>query len=91
VFVIYFCRSEAISLIEEQTGIGRNSQLILQQEALWKDIGKYPSTSVDNPLFLFNRENNNIQYTKENGICKILRSELLQLIFFFRSLEVSQL
>ena len=57
-------------MIEQQTGIGRNSQLILQQEALWKDVGKYPSTSIDNPLYLFNRENNNVQYVKETGIRK---------------------
>ena len=68
--MFFFCRSEAISLIEQQTGIGRNSQLILQQEALWKDVGKYPSTSIDNPLYLFNRENNNVQYVKETGIRK---------------------
>nr|CAG4642330.1 EOG090X01SN [Evadne anonyx] len=62
--------SEAIRLIEEQTGIGQNSQLILQQEALWKDIDKYPSTTINSPLFLFNRENNNVQYAKETGILK---------------------
>ncbi|KAK4024577.1 hypothetical protein OUZ56_010000 [Daphnia magna] len=59
--------SEAGRLIEEQTGMTRTSQLILSKTAQWTEQEKFPMSSIGNPLFIFNRENNNIVYLKDVG------------------------
>lgn len=64
--------SETCRLIEEQTGMTRASQLILTRNSQWTDQDRYPLSSIDNPLFIFNRENNNISFAKEYGSCKYL-------------------
>lgn len=61
--------SEVTKLVEEQTGMARSSQLILLNQSLWDgaETGMFPATDVNRPLFLFNRENNNISYTKDTA------------------------
>ena len=44
-----------------------SSQLILSKTSQWTDHDKYPISNDENPLFIFNRENNNILYLKEVG------------------------
>ncbi|XP_046462778.1 serine/threonine-protein kinase TBK1-like [Daphnia pulex] len=62
--------SEASRLIEEQTGMTVSSQLILSKTSQWTDQDKFPQSNLENPLFIFNRENNNILYLKEVGSLK---------------------
>lgn len=45
----------------------RTSQLILSKTAQWTEQEKFPMSSIGNPLFIFNRENNNIVYLKDVG------------------------
>ena len=59
--------SEASRLIEEQTGMTRASQLILSNTSQWTDQDKFPSSNIDSPLYIFNRENNNIVFLKDVG------------------------
>lgn len=58
-------------MIEDQTGIGQSNQLILLKDMHWLEFDKFPNTDIDNPLYLFNRENNNVVYTKDIGSCTL--------------------
>lgn len=63
--------------IYEQTGTIQESQIILMKNALFPDVageksraGGYPKTTEDDPLFLFNKDDNNITLTAEEEIGK---------------------
>nr|CAG4641488.1 EOG090X01SN [Eurycercus lamellatus] len=73
VYVLPSDSSEATRLIEEQTGMVKAGQLILCNQSLFSpdsEGSKFPLTDINNPLYLFNRENNNIAYTRETGTLK---------------------
>nr|CAG4649967.1 EOG090X01SN [Sida crystallina] len=70
VYVLPTDCSEICRLIEEQTGIVKNSQLMLLNESLWSEHDKLPTTSMDSPILLFNRDNNNIVHTKDPTVLK---------------------
>jgi len=59
-------------MIEDQTGIAQSNQLILLKDLHWLEYEKFPTTDIDNPLFLFSRENNNVTYTKDIGSCMLI-------------------
>lgn len=42
----------------------KSSQLVLLKETPWNEQG-FPTTDIETPLYLFNRENNNIVCPKE--------------------------
>ena len=69
---VILCSSEFSRLIEEQTGIEKISQLILLKDSFWSEQEKLPSTDTDSPLFLFNRDNNNVVQAKDPGARKNL-------------------
>nr|CAG4649122.1 EOG090X01SN [Scapholeberis mucronata] len=59
--------SEVSSLIEEQTGMTCNNQLLLTKTShQWSDQESFPSSVLDSPLFIFNRDNNNIFYESKD-------------------------
>lgn len=64
--------SDVTKMIEDQTGIAQSNQLILLKDLHWLEYEKFPTTDIDNPLFLFNRENNNVTYTKDIGSCMLI-------------------
>nr|CAG4650767.1 EOG090X01SN [Simocephalus serrulatus] len=70
VYLLHSDCSEASRLIEEQTGMTRASQLILLKNTQWSDQDKFPPSDIENPLYIFNRENNNIVFVKDNGTVK---------------------
>lgn len=59
----------------------RPSQLILSKSSQWTEQEKYPASSIGNPLFIFNRENNNIVYLKDVGSRNLIL--LLSVINFY--------
>ncbi|CAH0550680.1 unnamed protein product [Brassicogethes aeneus] len=63
--------------ITEQTGMGQTSQIILYETTLLNDIVRentracgYPKTTEEEPIFLFNKENNNITIDPRRDIPK---------------------
>lgn len=47
----------------------RSGQMILLGSSQWDPTEatvKFPSTDADRPLYLFNRENNNVAYVKDS-------------------------
>ena len=64
----FYCHSSELSrMIEEQTGIVRQGQLMIVKEAQWTDSEKLPSTDVDTPILLFNRDNNNVVHARDKS------------------------
>nr|CAG4646065.1 EOG090X01SN [Macrothrix elegans] len=72
--------SQIVPEIEDQTGIMSGSQLILLKDGFWCNEN-FPITDVNNPLFLFNRENNNISCQLE------FARYLFYLNVFFKSVK----
>ncbi|KAJ8925687.1 hypothetical protein NQ315_009534 [Exocentrus adspersus] len=63
--------------ITEQTGIKDNSQILLYQTNLFKNLIQeytrscgYPKTKEDDPLFLFNKDNNNVTILPDQELPK---------------------
>nr|CAG4640658.1 EOG090X01SN [Eulimnadia texana] len=69
-----FCSSmdEIPRLINEQTGIDPNSQILLYRSVLWSEVESdgIPETDLNDPLVLFNKENNNVAYSKDSNMPK---------------------
>lgn len=62
--------SDAHNLIEEQSGVVREDQLILHRGKLLPNIEHFPVSDADHPLFLFNKKNNNVSIAKFGNISK---------------------
>ncbi|RZC37547.1 Pkinase domain containing protein [Asbolus verrucosus] len=63
--------------INEQTEVGVDNQILLLKSNLFTDIveensraGGYPETQEEEPLFLFNKENNNVLVVPEQSLPK---------------------